>query len=249
MVATRGTEEVVKFVTGKERIPLSEISPVAWADIVRSELEALPVNYLRGFKGIAEILQYKPTFSGGIARTVPEDVHRFCGGADGIALNRNAVFLNCAQRASPEFPSKWHEAPRNQGPGRNGRPLSGLARITGEYLLLSRHKKFYLLHAEWVAKERWEKQSMASSPYDFWYNLDAQSRKYVLNIREVSDVDLVRWLAPRVTDQHPPIPIKVLLSFSIALSETGSALRHQFEYVLACENDRLKTLARVGFAV
>lgn len=247
MVATRGTEEVVKFVIGKEQIPVSEIPPEAWPAIIRSEAETLPINYLRGFKGITETLQHNPTHSGDIARTVPEALYRYCSGASGVALSHSAVFLKCAERTNPEFPSAWHKAPRSQRPNPLGCTFFDLMRITSENLLLSRTKKFYLLHTEWIPRERWDKGSMASRPYEFRYELDI--RADVFYIRDMPDEDLASWLAPKEDDQYPPIPVKVLLSFSIALGETTNALRHQFEYVLECENKRRETLVRMGFVV
>src|SRR3569832_499330 len=103
MVATRGTDQTVSFITGSSRIDPSTIRVEQWVEIVRTAIEEIPINYMRGLRPVKEILQHgEMEFNGhtvdfrrvpGSLPSIPIKTH------DGTRklLRANEVFLHCAE--------------------------------------------------------------------------------------------------------------------------------------------------------
>ena len=94
MVATRGTDQVVAFVTGEETINPSTICADQWVAILRSVIAELPINYLRGLQSIKQILHYDGPY--GVHRVVTSPLPRLWTGTSGTSkeIRANEVFFN-----------------------------------------------------------------------------------------------------------------------------------------------------------
>lgn len=245
MVATRGTDQdVVDFVTGKERIDPKTIRVEQWVKILRAAADELPINYMRGLRSLKQILYYDGSYS--VERRISTPLPRLwmedSAKYSGNEIRPNAVFLDCAQTGGG-FPSgrlmseAWEKAPREsveEGLGR-GKLLS-LA--TGNFLL-SREKKFCYLSVLWRPMEKWDDQSMSSTPQEFWYQADLNT----LAIKELNDKNLDLMLAAA---HERTLAQNILQSFNIALVESVSDARGQYDHMLTSKSKIEGYLDRIG---
>ena len=229
MVATRGTDQIIAFVTGKENIDASQIPAEAWVQILRTAVEELPMNYIRGLKSIEQVLPWGlyrvfAKVEGQLPRLQKDD---------GREIRPNEVFLYCGRHSSPkDYIDSWSDAPRD----RTGKLLC----VESCGYLLSRKKKFYCLTSSWNPKEGWDEWHKADQmPSHFWYQLDKDS----LKINELDDQKLTERLK---SQNKVGLAERMLGYLCSALEETTKDMRGQLEQIVKKRLVIGEYLQRVG---
>lgn len=243
MVATRGTNQTVAFITGKEkrRINPAEITNSQWAEILRSAIDDLPANYLRGFQSIRQILHYDGHY--GIHRIVSsgELVMGSLPDMPSRELRGNEVFLNCADIGYNQFPwgqlvhQEWTRAPRTQT--ENGK-RGALADIVTGNILLSRDKRLYYLEATWSPQEKWDDLSLSQEPECFWY----ETGPLKIGMGELDDQSLGKCLERIVGDDGRML----LRRFLLALEQTADNVLGQHRRLVSTKQTMEGYLNRIG---
>jgi hypothetical protein len=223
MVATRGTDQTVSFITGNSRIDPSTIRVEQWVEIVRSAIDVIPINYMRGLRPVKEILQHgEMEFDGYMMdlRRVPPSLPsipiKTLDGSKKL-LRGNDVFLHCGEVSDLPWGTsaseRWKKAPRLAAA-----PEEAMLLPVASYLL-SREKKLYYMLTEWQPHERWDDEAMHSTPEEFWY------APQVTLFEELDDARLDAYLA---NGSKRDIAKVMLHRIHQALVRTASEMQGQY---------------------
>ncbi len=243
MVATRGTDQTISFITGSSRIDPTTIAVEEWVQIIRAAIEELPISYMRGLRPIKQILQHGELEYNGHTvdfRRVPKSlpiIHVKSLQGVGKLLRESEIFLHCAEVSDlPEGAStseRWEKAPRSSTiPGE-------LSVVDVVDFLLSREKKLYYMLTKWKPHE-YRAHDMQRTP-EFWYEPD------VVEFEELDDGHLCSYLANAA---ESGVAKRMLHSFHRALVRTTGDMQSQYVRVLEKQHtiggylDRFGELAR-----
>lgn len=222
MVATRGTDQIVDFITGKSRIDPATIRVEHWVEIIRAVISELPMNYLRGLRPVNLILQHGEMEYNGYTvdlKRVPVPLPQiFVTTLDRGTnpLRRNDVFLNCAEVG--DFPAgqfaseRWKKAIQGAVDGKV--PVLYISNY-----LLSRDKKLFYMLTEWTPHERWGDRDW---PDEFWYEAK------VTIFEELDDKRLDAYLA---NGPERNVAKRMLHRLHYALGQTAEDIRGQYDHV------------------
>jgi hypothetical protein len=243
MASTRGTDHVVDFILSKERIDAATIRTEQWVPILRAAVDELPLNYLRGFQSMKQVLAGELPFGNDpytVERSLPTPLPSLMLGDR--HMRPNEVFLNCAETQN-RFPcevrleDKCGKAPREKNDDKFG--ARRLLPITSGNILLSRDKKFYHLFTRWHPKEEWGQSGTHEYLLKFWYEADPDS----IFLLELDDRRLENTLA---ADGYRAVPQAMLQCFHLALRRTADDVAGQHRLVLGREKVVAGYLDRMG---
>jgi hypothetical protein len=225
MVATRGTDQTVAFITGSSRIDPSTIRVEQWVEIIRAAIDVIPMNYLHGLQSVRQILEHGEAQYNGhgaelrqVSKALPSIPITTLDKSRKL-LRHNEVFLHCAEVGS--FPRGQYSSDRwvNAKLGAVGDKVPVLP--ISNYLL-SRQKSLYYMLTEWQPHEEWDERSMRSTPIKFWYE------PKVTIFEELDDQHLDAYLA---NGPERGVAKRMLHRIHQALSMTAGDIRGQYDHM------------------
>jgi hypothetical protein len=237
MVATIGSErDVMNFVMGKTTVDPKEVRVEEWVKILRSAIEELPLSYLRGLKSLKQMFESSEPDEPTRIMKVPSllDVQNPSKKGEKIIPNHTR-FLVCAttqgnfpKGASPR--QWWLNAPRSAGV---------VTSISQGFFLLSKKRTLYYVLVKWVPNMIFGGDGLSSVPEHFWYEGDPTS----VEIIELDDKKLDNMLG---AVHERDTPVTILISLYMAIIETSSAVKAQYDHVLEKRERLGGYLKRIG---
>ena len=237
MVATRGTDEIVKFVTGNERIDPHAIGDEAWVKTLRGAIEVLHLGSLKGMKPLLKILgQDNPDDPDEVLRTVPAVLPRlsFTVAGERKELSQTAFLLPLTEIG--EFAGSWSEAYRKTPVGKFDFELE-VAFV--KFVLLARSGHLYLVSTRWNAIDQLESSGYRNrSPASISYTIDHSS----IPVERLDD----KALGQLIADNGVRMALRMLLRLYHVQQETSAQNREALDKSVARTAELAGYVKRLG---